>query len=110
MRWYEQIVSVHTSVTHAVSHRARMQSERYFVWQEDGGNDLKANNVHSERAVTGYTDLFTKREHDPWARALEDAFDDAGIAWSLRDVQYEPETGFVHYTWDWEVLYGDDQV
>lgn len=110
MGWSERIVAAHTAVTTAVSHRARMQSERYFVWQEDGRSDLTADNVHGERAVTGFTDLFTKQEFDPWAAELEKSFDAAGIAWRLRDVQYEPETGFVHYTWDWEVLDGDDQV
>lgn len=110
MTWYEEIVAAHTAVTDAVSHRQRMQSGRYFVWQEDGANDLSAGNIHAERAVTGSTDLFTRQEYDPWAGELEASFDARGIAWSLRDVQYEPETGFVHYTWDWEVLYGEDQV
>lgn len=110
MRWYQQIIDAHTAVTDAVSHRQRMQSERYFVWQEDGANDLLAENVHAARAVTGSTDLFTKLEYDPWARELEQSFDARGISWSLRDVQFEEETGFVHYTWDWEVLDGDDQV
>lgn len=110
MAWFDRIMAAHTAVTDAVSHRARMQSERYFVWQEDGRNDLEAENVHAERAVTGYTDLFTKQEFDPWAAALEASFDARGVSWSLRDVQYEPETKFVHYTWDWEVLDGDDQI
>lgn len=110
MRWYKTVIDAHTAVTDAVSHRQRMQSERYFVWQEDGANDLLAGNVHAERAVTGSTDLFTKLEYDPWAGELEQSFDARGISWSLRDVQFEEETGFVHYTWDWEVPDGDDQV
>lgn len=110
MIWYQKIINAHKAVTDAVSHRYRMQSERYFVWQEDGSNDLMAGNVHAERAVTGSTDLFTKQEYDPWADALGESFSSRGISWSLRDVQYEEETGFTHYTWDWEVLYGDNQV
>ena len=39
-------------------------------------------------------------------REVTDAVSHHGIAWSLRDVQYEPETGFWHYTWDWEVTDG----
>ena len=104
MKWHEKIIKAHLAVTDAVSHAKRMQSDRYFVWQEDGENSLITNNSHAERAVTGTTDLFTKQEFDPWADALGEAFSSFGIAWSFVDIQYEEETGFFHYTWDWEVL------
>lgn len=106
MRWYERIIAAHRAVTDQVSHFERMQSTRYFVWQEDGDNDLSADGIHAEKAVTGFTDLFTPMEFDPWAEALGDSFDQYGIFWTLRDVQYEEETGITHYTWDWEVLHG----
>lgn len=89
--------------TVAVSHAGRMKSRRYFVWQEDGGNDLNADNGHDETAVTGYTDLFTEVEFDPAARALGPAFDAAGIAWEYTGCSYEPNTGLFHHTWEWEV-------
>lgn len=88
----------------AVSHAARMESRRYFVWEEDGGNDLNADNGHDELAVTGYTDLFTEVEFDPAVTALGPAFDAAGIAWEYTGCSYEPNTGLFHHTWEWEVL------
>lgn len=103
MTWSDRIISAHLAVTQAVSHAARMKSERYFVWQEDGSNDLEANGVHQERAVTGSTDLFTKVEFDPWTEALGRSFDRSGIAWRYLGADYEDETGFFHHTWDWEV-------
>lgn len=108
MRWYERIVEAYLAVTNQVSHNKRLKSSRYFVWQEDGANDLEANNVHAERAVTGRTDLYTKQEFDPWADALGEAFSSRGIAWSLVSVSYEEETGFRHYSWDWEVPDGGE--
>ena len=104
MTWQEQIVAAHLAVTDAVSHSLRLQSERYFVWQEDGANDLEANNIHAEKSVTGTTDLFTKQEFDPWKEQFEAALDAAGIAWYLNSIQYEEDTGFLHYEWIWEVL------
>ena len=104
MTWYEQIIAAHVAVTDAVSHGQRLRSERYFVWQEDGSNDLMAGNAHAVRAVTGSTELYTKTEFDPWGDALGASFDAAGISWSLVDVEYEDETGFWHWTWDWEVV------
>lgn len=102
MTWIERIVSAHVAVTSSVSHATRLRSDRYFVWMEDGTNTLAASGGHPERAMTGRTDLYTKQEFDPWAEALELSFDRHAIAWSLVSVEYEAETGFFHYSWDWE--------
>ena len=104
MTWYERVVAAHLIVTNSVSHAERLSSDRYFVWQEDGYNDFGADDIHAERAVTGVTDLFTKQEFDPWADELCAGFEQYGIAYSLRVIQYEPDTGFFHYTWDWEAV------
>ena len=104
MKWHEKIIKAHLQVTDAVSHSRRLNSTRYFVWQEDGANDLICNGIHAERAVTGTTDLFTTTEFDPWADEIGEAFSSFGIAWSLVSVDYEEDTGFYHYSWDWEVV------
>lgn len=104
MTWYERVISAHTAVTDVVSHAQRMKSSRYFVWQEDGANDLEAGNIHIEKAVTGTTDLFTKQEFDPWKDAFEQSLDRSGLAWYLNSIQYEEDTGFWHYEWVWEVV------
>ena len=104
MTWYEKIVAAHTAVTDAVSHNERLKSDRYFVWGEMGQDDLEASNIHAEKAVTGYTDLYTKIEFDPWKDQIEESFDKYGIFWSLNSVQYEEETGFTHYEWYWSVV------
>lgn len=104
MKWYEKIIAAHVAVTDQVSHGGRMKSDRYFVWQEDGAEDLNVNGVHGERAVTGSTDLFTKKEFDHWAQAFEAALDAAsGITWELNGIQFEQETGYWHYEWIWSV-------
>ena len=104
--WAQRIIAAHTAVTDAVSHGGRIQSERYFVWQEDGQGGLGSDNRIGERYVTGTTDLFTKQEFDPWKDALEASFNAGRIAWRLNSVQYEEETGFYHYEWAWGVAYG----
>lgn len=104
MNWQEKIIAAHLAVTDQVSHGQRMKSSRYFVWQEDGANDLEAGNGHAERAVTGTTDLFTKQEFDPWADQLGEVLNGYGIAWYLSSVQFEEDTGFWHTEWVWEVV------
>lgn len=106
MTWYEKIIAAHVSVTPAVSHGGRLRSDRYFVWQEESAADLQANNHHAEKSMTGYTDLFTKLEFDPWRDAFEKSLDKRGIAWRLHSVQYEEDTKFWHWRWYWGVRYG----
>lgn len=100
---FETLIAAHTAVTEDVRHGFHMRTDRYFVWQEDGRNDLMADGIHAEIAHTGTTDLYTRREFDPWARELEKSFDRHGICWYLNSVQYEEETGYWHYEWVWEV-------
>lgn len=107
MTWQEQIIAVHTAVTDQVGHNAQMQSDRYFVWQQDGRNDFMASNRHNEKTVTGTTDLYTKMEDDPWAEQFETSLEAAGnIAWYLNSTQYEEDTGFHHYEWVWQIPMG----
>lgn len=102
--WAQKIILAHRDVTNKVSHGGRLQSSRYFVWQEDGRNDHISDNAHTEICVTGSTDLFTKLEFDPWAEEIEAAFDARGISWAKTDVVFEPDTLFWHHAWDWQVL------
>ena len=105
MKWYEKIIAAHLAVTDQVSHGGRMRSDRYFVWQEDGADDLILGGAHGEKAVTGSTDLFTKLEFDPWKEKFEAAMDARdGISWELNSVQYEEDTGYWHYRWMWSVI------
>lgn len=104
MTWFEKIIAAHTAVTDQVSHAKRLRSDRYFVWQEEGEVPLMADGKHSETAVTGTTDLFTKTEFDPWKDAFEHALDASGhIAWSLNASEFEEDTGFFHFEWLWTV-------
>lgn len=105
MTWYDKIIAAHAAVTDDVGHGQHMQSDRYFVWQEDGSDDCMLDGRHAERAVTGTTDLYTKTEFDPWRDEFEKALDaDLSISWYLNSVQFEERTGFWHYEWVWMVI------
>ena len=111
MSWKNTIIDAHLTVTDSVSHYRRLKSDRYFVWAEDSTNDLSSDGAHTERAVVGTTDLYTKMEFDQWADELEAAFEAAGISYYRNSVQYEEETGYIHTEWVWEVpVDGDDQI
>ena len=106
MSWEATIIAAHTAVTDQVSHAKRLNSDRYFVWQEEGSDDLMLNGRHAERGQSGTTDLYTKMEFDPWKRQFEDSMTAASIVWRHNSTQYEEDTGFFHYEWVWGVRYG----
>lgn len=102
-KWYEQVIAMHIAVTDQVSHVKRLRSSRYFVWQEETGQDFLADNHHAETGIYGSTDLFTTQEFDPWKLAFEQSMEAAGAAWKLNSVDYEETTNIYHYYWQWRL-------
>lgn len=76
----------------------------YIIWAEDGDNDLSGDDHHAEQCYTGTVDLYTKTDGDPLFTAIPGALEGIGASYSFNSVQYEEETGLVHYSWDWEVV------
>lgn len=71
----------------------------YGVWAEDGSNDLEADNLHSEHATTGTLDYFTRDDTGAPKTAIEAALEEGRAAWYLNSIQFEDDTGYIHYEW-----------
>ncbi len=98
------ISECHKGVIPNVWHYFRpKQTPPYALWQEDGANIHHANNGAAEFAVTGTTDYFSKTEFDPAVDDIQAMFEKNGFAWTLNSVQYEEDTGLIHFEWAWEV-------
>lgn len=98
----EQIGKLHSGVVPNVYHYFRPQlSPPFAIWQEDGSEDFHANNTVAEMAVTGTTDYFTKKDYDRAVDAIQDMFIKNKFLWRLNSIQYESETGLIHYEWEW---------
>lgn len=79
-------------------------SHRYVVWAEETESDsLDLNNHLDEQIIKGSVDLFTNKEFDSLVDEIQETMDNNDISFSLFNVQYETETGYIHYTWNWEV-------
>ena len=90
-------VSVTTNTGH---YEAFDKTDKYCVWAEDSETDaLAANNYKAGQTITGTIDYYTKDEDDPNPEKFQNAFNEAGFGWLLNSVQYEDETGFIHYEW-----------
>ena len=85
-----------------VYHYRRSKIETpYTVWQEDGCENFAADNRTAEQTATGTLDYFTKREYDPAVDQIQSVLASLPVCWSLNSVQYEEDTGIIHYEWIW---------
>lgn len=106
MSWQDRIIDAHKFLTSVIVYHyeaLKVPGTKWFVWQEERGEDLIAEGAHAERVIRGTTDFYTKTEDDPWTGLFEQSLTDHGIAWFWNSTQYEPETGLIHYEWVWEI-------
>ena len=79
-------------------YKAWQQPDTYIVWAEDGESDAVHGDNRKQKQILDVTiDVFTKTEYDPIIEQLQQAFNDRGIPFELLSVQYEDDTGYIHY-------------
>ncbi len=84
---------------------AHKQTNNYIVWAEDSeSNSGSADNHKTIQCIQGTIDYFTKTEFDPVFDLIQKKLNSADMSWRLNSVQYEQETGYIHYEWTWEVV------
>lgn len=71
---------------------------RYVVWAELSGEHLAADNRESEGKFEIAVDYFTTKEFDTTIDDISDFLDGFG-SWRIESVQYEEQTGYIHYEW-----------
>ena len=78
-------------------------STPYAVWYEEGRNVVYEDNRAGEASEYGVIHYFTKKEYDAVPDELFEAFTVADICIKLNSIQYEEDTGIIHYEWVWEL-------
>lgn len=73
----------------------------YGTWGEDTGNEFAIGNVVAEQVMNGFLDFFTRDDSGTPKADIQKAMTDAGIVWNLDAIQYENDTGYIHYTWEY---------
>ncbi|MCI8582373.1 MAG: hypothetical protein HFH13_04480 [Dorea sp.] len=107
--FYQKICKIRDAlltVTDNVGHYEALNvKEQYIVWAEDTeGESVHADNGKKAQVIQGTIDYFTRKDGDGKVDEIQKALDAAeGVAYQLNSVQYEEETGFIHYEWLWEV-------
>lgn len=77
----------------------------YGIYAEDGANDFESDGQHSELALTGTVDYFTRDDSGAPKATVEDALRSVwNCVWYMNSVQFEQDTGYIHYEWVFEVV------
>ena len=72
----------------------------YGVLAPDGSNDLYGDDGHAEEATEGTVDYFTRNCPAEAVAAIQEALEGVdGLAWYLNSVQFESDTGYIHFEW-----------
>lgn len=84
---------------------AHNKPDKYIVWAEDGeSGSSNADDYKTYQVIQGTIDYFTKMEFDPNFDLIQDKLNSINISWKLSSIQYEEETGYIHYEWIWEMV------
>ena len=75
----------------------------YGTYAEDSGNDLVCDEVHAARGTDCYLNYFTRDASGAPRTTIEGVFNSLQIPWYLNSVQYENDTGYIHYEWGFSV-------
>ena len=77
-------------------------ADRYGVVTVDGQSELKANaDPVAEKMLTGYVDVFVKASDADPRDAVETALKMIGVWFRMESIQFEPESGLLHFEWRW---------
>ena len=97
----EILMKVSDNVSH---YEALNKTDKYIVWAEDSeSSSLNADNKKEIQAIQGTIDYFTKKDNDTVVNEIQEALKAEKVSFYLNSVQYEEETGYIHYEWVWEV-------
>lgn len=92
------------TVTDKVYHYEGLKDEdRYIVWSEDADNSVNGDNKIIGQAIQGTVDYFTSLEYDENINKIQNAMNDAGVAFYLSAQLYDDETKKMQYQWVFEV-------
>ena len=83
-------------------------ASEYGTYQEDGADDFIGDGLHGEKGITGTIDYFTRKDDGSVQKTIEDALEGV-CAWRLNSIQYENDTGLIHYEWEFGI-YGEVSV
>lgn len=83
---------------------AKELAQDHGVYAEDGQNAHWADDHRETYTVEGTVDYYTRDDSGTPQRVIEAALNGLDMcSWYLNSIQFEQDTGFIHYEWVFEV-------
>lgn len=83
----------------------KVQKKRYIIWAEDSEyNSHDSDNKKQEQQIAGTIDLFTQTEYDSLADEIQSGLNELGVGWTLLSIDYEEQTKFIHWQWEFRIV------
>lgn len=76
----------------------------YGVVVQDDAQAIWGDGTLQEQSMIGTVHLFTKDPTGAPQAAVQEALGALDIAFYLNSVQYEDDTGYIHFEWVWECV------
>jgi len=77
----------------------------YGVYAEDSaGGSIWGDGKMQEQAIEGTIDVFTRDDTGTPLETVQEALNTGDISWYLNSIQYEEDTGYIHYEWVFQVV------
>lgn len=74
----------------------------YGVVSQDDAGSIWADGKMGEQSTIGTVDIFTKDASSAPQTAVQTILAGLDVSWYLNSVQYEDDTGYIHFEWVWE--------
>lgn len=71
----------------------------YGVYSEDEADDFISDGHHAETALQCAVDYFTRDDSGAPKETVEAVLERLNLPWYLNTIQYEDDTGYIHYEW-----------
>lgn len=96
------ILNLYTTIPFTEFAWENAPKDGYGVVSPDGQIELKTGeDPAAEKMLTGLVDVFVKATDGDPTEDVEDAMRALGVWFTMESIQFESETGYVHYEWRW---------
>lgn len=75
----------------------------YGIYAEDMAVGLSLDNIVGEQMLEGTIDYFTRDDSGTPMTQIQAALNAAGVHAHLNSIQYEQDTGYIHYEWVFDI-------
>ena len=97
-----------TGYSFAYAAWSKAPSGDYGVYFCNGQDQFSADALSAaEIAERGYVDYFTRDASNTPKTTVEAAMNAIGCKWWLNSIQFEKDTGYIHYEWRWRDTNGN---